>query len=119
MSAEIKNDRGIIKISNAVIAKIAGFAATKCYGVVGMATRNSKDGLALLLKKESMDRGVKITVSENALDISFFVSMEYGVNIGTVGDIIKNNVKYQVEELTGLEVRSVTVNVESIRVHKQ
>ncbi len=119
MSAEIKNDRGIIKISNAVIAKIAGFAATKCYGVVGMATRNSKDGLALLLKKESMDRGVKITVSENALDISLFVIMEYGVNIGTVGDIIKNNVKYQVEELTGLEVRSVTVNVESIRVHKQ
>ena len=75
MSAEIKNDRGIIKISNAVIAKIAGFAATKCYGVVGMATRNSKDGLALLLKKESMDRGVKITVSENALYISLFVIM--------------------------------------------
>ena len=45
--------------------------------------------------------------------------MEYGVNIGTVGEIVKNSVKYQVEEMTGLEVHSVTVNVESIRVHQQ
>ena len=118
MSAEVKNERGIIRISNNVIAKLAGYAATQCYGVVGMATRNSKDGLASLLKKESMDRGIKIKVIENALCIALYVIMEYGVNIGTVGEIVKNSVKYQVEEMTGLEVRSVTVNVESIRVHR-
>lgn len=119
MSAEVKNERGLIRISNHVISKLAGYAATKCYGVVGMATRSSKDGLASLLKKESMDRGIKIRVNENALDIALYVIMEYGVNIGTVGEIVKNSVKYQVEEMTGLEVRSVTVNVESIRVHQQ
>ena len=42
-----------------------------------------------------------------------FVIIEYGVNIGTVGEIIKNSVKYQVEEMTGLEVGSVTVNAVS------
>ena len=30
MAAEIKNENGIIRISNVVIAKIAGYAATKC-----------------------------------------------------------------------------------------
>ena len=117
MAAEIKNENGIIRISNAVIAKIAGYAATKCYGVVGMAVRTGKDGLAMLLKKENLDKGIKVKVENDTVDIALFVIMEYGVNIGTVGDIIKSNVKYQVEEATGLKVSSVTVNVESIRIH--
>ena len=117
MAAEIKNENGLIRISNAVIAKIAGYAATKCYGVVGMAMRTGKDGLARLLKKENLDKGIKIKVEDDKVDITLFVIMEYGVNLGTVGDIIKSNVKYQVEEATGLKVSSVTVNVESIRIH--
>lgn len=118
MAAETRNDRGLVRISNNVIAKLAGYAATSCYGVVGMATRSSKDGLAGLLKKELMDRGVKVRVSGSTVDIALFVIMEYGVNIGAVGDIIKESVKYRVEEMTGLSVGSVTVNVESIRVHE-
>ena len=117
MAAEIKNENGLIRISNAVIAKIAGYAATKCYGVVGMAMRTGKDGLARLLKKENLDKGIKIKVEDDKVGITLFVIMEYGVNIGTVGDIIKSNVKYQVEEATGLKVSSVTVNIESIRIH--
>ncbi len=117
MAAEIKNDKGMIRISNAVLAKLAGYAATKCYGVVGMAVRSSKDGIAKLLKKENMDKGIKVSVSGDVIDVALFVIMEYGVNVGTVGDIIKSNVKYQIEEMTGLKVGSVTVNVESIRVN--
>ena len=60
---------------------------------------------------------VPFKVEDDKVDITLFVIMEYGVNIGTVGDIIKSNVKYQVEEATGLKVSSVTVNVESIRIH--
>ncbi len=118
MATEMKNERGSIVISNTVIAKLAGYAASQCYGVVGMAVRSSKDGIAQLLKKESMDRGIKVKVTDNVMDIALYVILEYGVNIGTVGEIIRNNVKYQVEEATGLEVGSVTVNVESIRVHQ-
>ena len=77
MSAEVKNEYGMIRISNAVIAKLAGFAATQCYGVVGMAVRSSKDGIARLLKKESMDRGIKVKVTENVVDVALFVIMEY------------------------------------------
>ena len=59
MSVEIKNERGIISISNAVIANLAGYTATQCYGVVGMCSRSSKDGIAGLLKKEIWIRGSK------------------------------------------------------------
>ena len=117
MAAEIKNEKGLIRISNSVIANIAGYAATKCYGVVGMAIRAGKDGIAQLLKKENLDKGIKVKVVGDTVDISLYVIMEYGVNLSTVGDIIKSDVKYQVEEATGLRVSSVTVNVESIRVN--
>ena len=79
---------------------------------------NPDEVIARLLKKESMDRGIKVKVIDNVMDIALYVILEYGVNISTVGEIIRNNVKYQVEEATGLEVGSVTVNVESIRVHQ-
>lgn len=117
MAAEIKNEIGVIRISNNVIAKLAGYAATKCYGVVGMAARSSKDGIAKLLKKENMDKGIKVKVSADSVDVALYVIMEYGVNIGTVGDIVKDSVRYRIEEMTGLKVGTVTVNVESIRVN--
>ena len=117
MAAEIKNETGVIRISNNVIAKLAGYAATKCYGVVGMAVRTSKDGIAKLLKKENMDKGIKVKVSGDSVDVALYVIMEYGVNVGTVGDIVKDSVRYRNEEMTGLKVGTVTVNVESIRVN--
>ena len=117
MSAEIKNEKGMVRISNTVLAKLAGYAATKCYGVVGMSARSGKDGIAMLLKKENMDKGIKVKVTGEVVDIALYVIVEYGVNISTVGDIIKSNVKYEIEDVTGLTVGSVTVNVESIRVN--
>lgn len=118
MAAEIKNEKGTLRISNTVIAKLAGYEATKCYGVVGMAARSGKDGIAKLLKKENMDKGTKVKVVGDTIDLSLYVIMEYGVNVSTVGDIIKSNVSYRVEEATGLKVGSITVNVESIRVNQ-
>lgn len=118
MAAEIKNEKGMIRISSNVIAKIAGYEATKCYGVVGMAARSGKDGIAMLLKRENMDKGAKVKVVGDTVALTLYVIMEYGVNVSTVGDIIKSNVSYRVEETTGLKVSSVTVNVESIRVNK-
>ncbi len=116
MSAEIKNDKGIINISNTVIANLAGYVATQCYGVVGMCSQSSKDGIAKLLKKENLDKGVKVKANGSVIEISLHVIVEYGLNIGTIGETIRSNVKYNVEKMTGMEVSSVRVNVESVRV---
>lgn len=118
MSAEIKNERGTIGISNAVIAKLAGYTATQCYGVVGMCAKTGKDGIAGLLKKENMDKGIKVKADGNVIDISLFIVVEYGININSVGETIRESVKYNVEKFTGMEVRSVQVNIESVRVEQ-
>ena len=117
MTIEKNSVKGNISITMDAIASIAGNAATECYGVVGMAVRTSKDGIAKLLKKENMDKGIKVKVSGDSVDVALYVIMEYGVNVGTVGDIVKDSVRYRIEEMTGLKVGTVTVNVESIRVN--
>lgn len=116
MSAEIKNERGTISISNTVIAKLAGYTATQCYGVVGMCSKTGKDGIAGLLKKENMDKGIRVKTENNVIEIALYIVVEYGLNIGSIGETIRSHVKYNVEKFTGMEVSSVQVNVESVRV---
>ena len=112
----MKNEFGVVKISNDCLANLAGHAATSCYGVVGMAVRSGKDGIAKLLKRETMSKGVKIKVGENTVAIDIYIMVEYGVNIGIIAESIKTSVKYQLELVTGLEVTEVNVHVESIRI---
>lgn len=116
MNAKIENGNGMITISSDVIATIAGDAATRCYGVVGMAVRNKADGIASLLKKDAMSKGIKVIVEDDGLIVDVHVIVGYGINIKTTSESIIESVKYNVESITGFEVKQVNVNVESVRV---
>lgn len=116
MSGKFDSSKGSVKIANSVIAKIAGYAATNCYGVVGMSVKSGKDGIARLLKRDQMDRGVKIKLADKGIEIALYIIAEYGTNISTIGELIRNSVKYHVEQMTGINVLAVDVNVEGIRV---
>ena len=116
MNAKIENGNGMITISNEVIATIAGDAATRCYGVVGMAVRNKADGIASILKRDAMSKGIKVTIHEDGLAIDVHVIVGYGINIKTTSESIIESVKYNVESVTGFVVKQVNVNVESVRV---
>ena len=48
--------------------------------------------------------------------IDLFVTLEYGVSLPAVAENTKDNVKYRVEDLTGLKVQYVNIHVEGIRV---
>ena len=56
MAARVITSIGTILIENEVIARIAGTAAMECYGVVGMASINVKDGFVQLLLGDSLNR---------------------------------------------------------------
>lgn len=117
MDAVINNENGVITLNYDVVATVAGIAATECYGVVGMASKNVKEGLVTLLKKENLKKGVVINISqENKVDVSLHIVVEYGINIPAISDTISSTVKYKLQEFTGLEVESVNIYVEGIRV---
>lgn len=116
MITEIENELGKIVISKDAIAKIAGLTAMECYGVIGMASRNIKEGIVKLLGIENIARGIEVNFNEDKLNITLHIIVSYGTNISVIGESIMNTVKYKVEQLTGIEVNEVKLMVEGIRV---
>ena len=108
---------GSVQIDKEVIAKYAGSSAVECFGIVGMASVNVKDGFAKLLKRDSLTHGVGVTVSEdNTITIDLHIIVSYGVSISAVTENLISNVKYKVEEFAGLLVERISVFVEGVRV---
>ena len=64
--------KGTIIIETEVIAKIAGYIATGCYGVVGMAYRSKTDEFANLLKKDNLTKGIKVSVNDKKISLDTF-----------------------------------------------
>lgn len=108
---------GNVQVDSDVIAKYAGSSAIECFGVVGMASVNMKDGLARLLKRESLKHGVGVAISyENKITIDLHIIVSYGVSISAVADNLIGNVRYKIEEFAGLPVERINVFVEGVRV---
>ena len=117
MAAEIKNELGTITLNEELIANLAGYAAVENYGIVGMKAKKAGDSIVELFGRDNLRRGVRVALTaENSIDVDLFVTLEYGVAMPAVAQNTRSNVKYRVEELTGLTVRSVNVYVEDIRV---
>lgn len=116
MPSTQETSMGRIEISESVVAMIAGMAATECYGLVGMASRNVQDGIAELLGRENLERGVDIKITDGTVEVSLHVIVEYGVKISEVANNIMEQVKYAIENSCGLEVKAVNVHVEGVRV---
>ena len=107
---------GNIVIDNEVIAQYAGSVAVECFGIVGMAGVSMKDGLVKLLKMDSITRGINVSLDNNKLVLDFHVIVAYGVSILAVTDNLISNVKYKVEEFTGIEIKKINIYVEGVRV---
>lgn len=117
MKGSMSTDLGIITIDPEVIAKYAGSVAVECFGIVGMAAVSMKDGLVKLLKKESLTKGIQVGISdENKITLNFYVVVAYGVSISAVTDNLISNVKYKVEEFTGMSVDKINIYIEGVRV---
>ena len=116
-SSYMNTHMGNISIDNEVIAQYAGSVANECFGIVGMAGVNMKEGIVNLLKKDPMTRGIDVTLTpKNKLVIDFHVIVSYGVNITTVADNLIESVRYKVEEFTGLEIEKINIYVEGVRL---
>ena len=117
MKGSMSTDLGIITIDPEVIAKYAGSVAVECFVIVGMAAVSMKDGLVKLLKKESLTKGIQVGISdENKITLNFHVVVAYGVSISAVTDNLISNVKYKVEEFTGMSVDKINIYIEGVRV---
>ena len=110
---EQKTGLGSIKIADEVVKIIAGLAATEVPGVVGMSS-GVVGGIAEMLGRKNMSKGVKVEVGEKEAAVDMFVVMEYGTRIPDVAAKIQEEVKKAIENMTGLAVIEVNVNVQGV-----
>ena len=116
MKGRMNTGLGEITINTDVIATYAGSVAVECFGIVGMAAVNMKDGLVKLLRRDSLSRGINVQVKDNKISLDFHVIVAYGVSIRAVSDNLIDNVKYKVEAFTGIEIEQINILVEGVRV---
>lgn len=103
------NNFGQVKISNDVIATIAGLAAIEVDGVETTSTFTDK-----LLK----NNGVKIQIEEDEVSLDVMITIDYGMAIPDIAYKVQENVKNTVETMTGLEVSQVNIHIQGISFKK-
>lgn len=109
---------GTIKIANDVVAIIAGLAATEINGVAGM-SGGIAGGIAEMLGRKNLSKGVKVEVGVKETAIDLFVIVEFGISIAEVAAQIQSKVKEMVEAMTGLKVVEVNVHVQGVVFQKE
>ena len=65
---------------------------------------------------DNLTRGVNVQINDNKITLSFHVIVAYGVSISAVSDNLMSNVKYKVEEFTGMTIEKINIFVEGVRV---
>ncbi len=107
-----------IKISEDVVAKIAGIAALEVKGVSNM-NGGVAGGISEVFGKKNFAKGVKVLMGEKEVTIDLFVTVEYGCRIPDIAWEIQNKVKTAVETMTGLSVVDVNIHVQGVNTPKE
>ncbi len=107
-------DNNSIKISDDVVAVIAGVAVSEVPGVSGMAGGFAGGITEVLSGKKNLSKGIKVEVGEKETKIDVNIIVEYGTRIPDVAFEIQNRVKKAVETMTGLKVIEVNVHVQGV-----
>lgn len=111
MTEEMQN--GNIRISDDVVATIAGLAALETPGIAGMSGGIS-EGLAKRLSGKNVQKGVSVEVGQLEAAIDLRVIVQFGIPIQAVCRQLQDNVRQAVQDMTGLHVVEVNVKVEGV-----
>jgi len=107
---------GTVQIANDVLADLAGYASLESYGIVGMASPSLRDGVAQLLPKAKLRRGVKVAATDDGVVVDLYVVIEYGTNLAEVSHNLSNRVRYVLSNTADVKVASVDVHVQGVKV---
>ncbi len=114
---ELESKNEGIQISNEVVAVIAGVAVGEVSGVAGMSGGFAGGISEVFSGKKNLAKGIKVDVSEKTTKIDVNIIVEYGTRIPDIAFEIQNKVKKAVEEMTGLKVEEVNINVQGVNIN--
>ena len=106
---------GAIRVHNSVIAAIARLAALKVPGVVEM-SGSFAEGLASMVGKASFDRGIKVDMEDQKVNLDLHIVIAFGVRIPQVAWRIQNDVRKAIEDMTGKKIGLINVIVQGVKL---
>lgn len=113
MAEQLEIETGNIRISNDVVAKIAGLAALETPGIAAMSGGLS-EGWAKRFSGKNVQKGVTVEVGSTEAAIDLRIIVLYETPIHEVSRMLQQNVRVAVESMTGLRVVEVNVKVEGV-----
>lgn len=117
--AELSTERGVTRIADSVVAKIAALATREIPGVQSMgkglarafgAIRSRVPGTST----ETSTQGIGVEVGERQAAIDIDIVAYYGLSIVETADAVRANVIDRIESMTGLEVVEVNISVDDL-----
>ena len=110
---KIDDGLGSVRIGDEVVSMMAGIAALEIPGIAGM-SGGIAGGIAELLGRKNLSKGVKVEVGEKEARVDLYIIIKYGERIPDVAIAVQENVKKQIETMTGLSVIEVNVHVQGV-----
>lgn len=107
------SDLGEVQISDDVLAVISAMAAMEVDGVVAMAGNITAEIVSRLGMKK-LSKGVRIDVADNNVMIDLSIVLRMNENVLAISKKVQDKVKTTVENMTGMEVANVNVNISSV-----
>ena len=112
MTVNTTNVYGNIAVADEAIAMVACQSALDCYGIVEMYNRVFFD----FLPKNAFNKGVKVTCDGDKIVLDLYVVVKFGVALEAVAETLKQSVKYNVENFTGMLVDCINVNIKGVKL---
>lgn len=119
IQTEINEENAGIKISNDVIAVIAGVAVSEVRGVASMQGGFAGGIGEVLSGKKNLAKGIKVDAEDGKVKVDVNIIVEYGTRIPDVAFEIQNRVKKSIENMTGLKVTEVNVHVQGVNIETE
>jgi len=110
---------GRVEIAPEVIEVIAGIAANEISGVANMRGNIASNVTERLGKKKQHGKGVKVELTEEGIEIDVFTVLDYGVSIPKVTEIIQENIRTTLKNMTALEILEINVHVVGIQIEEK
>ena len=108
-----RDNLGSVKIADDIMACIAGLAAMEVEGVDSMAGNITRDILSRLSSK-NLSKGVRTDINGDEISVDLTLNVKYGYSIPKISAAVQDRVKTTLENMTGLNVMRVGVNIAGV-----
>lgn len=112
-------DNDILIIDDAVIEKIAGVVTRSIDGILDMKGSLMSGFASSLGAVSKSSKGITASVDGAAASIEIKAILEYGASAPLIFEKVKNEVRREVRDMTGLDVRDINFRVVDVMTREE